>query len=376
MTTRWLRFNVVGLPHISIPALRSAIALVAVSLAGCVSGPSPADLRSAPIAAVLPQGAPALVDGRARFRPVFCSELASNAQPLAAARSCDDWLWRLPDEAPPAAAGSALPEHGASSVDVVLVPGAFSECFGDEAQPFSEGAQLLKARGYRVDTLVVSGRSGTEHNAKQVGEALASYQTTPGHKLVLVGFSKGTIDILRFLVDFPEQSRMVDAVVGVGSPVMGTPAADLAAGTYAVLLKDIPQEACAPGDGRVIESLKPETQGAWMAANPLPARVRYYSAAAFATRDRIARTLVPSWHYLNRIDTRNDGQVPANRALIPGSTLLGYVNADHWGLAMRNERYHPHLVSRPDKTPFPIAAFLAAVIDFVERDLSAADTSR
>jgi len=371
MKIRRRRFSV-GTPlRALLSMLEYAVLLTTMSLAGCVSGPSPAELRSTPIAAVLPQGAPPVVDGRAGFRPVFCSELASSPHAPAAARPCNDWLWRLPDEPPPELAGSEMAGRSANTVDVVLVPGAFSECFGDEAQPFADGAQLLRSRGYRVETLVVSGRSGTEHNAQQIAAALARYQVTPGHKLVLVGFSKGSMDTLRFLVDFPAQARMVDAVVSVGGPIMGTPAANVGAGTYAALLKKIPQESCAPGDGLVLESLKPETQGAWMAAHSLPARVRYYSTAGFAARDRIARALVPSWRYLSKIDTRNDGQVVANRALIPGSTLLGYVNADHWGLAMHNEKYHPYLVKRRDGTSFPTATLLSAIVAFVERDLSA-----
>jgi hypothetical protein len=72
---------------------------------------------------------------------------------------------------------------------------------------------------------------------------------------------------------------------------------------------------------------------------------------------------------LSRIDVHNDSQVLARTALIPGSTLLGYVNADHWALAMHNETYHPHLVRRQDDMPFPTATFLAAIVAFVEQDL-------
>jgi hypothetical protein len=72
---------------------------------------------------------------------------------------------------------------------------------------------------------------------------------------------------------------------------------------------------------------------------------------------------------LSRIDIHNDSQVLASTALIPGSILLGYVNADHWALAMHNEKYHPHLVRRRDDMPFPTATFLAAIVTFVQQDL-------
>ena len=149
---------------------------------------------------------------------------------------------------------------------------------------------------------------------------------------------------------------------------LGTPAADLAAWTYNTLLKNIPLDACAPGDGQVLESLRPEARNAWIKANPLPPRVRYYSIAGFADRDRMARVLVPSWKYLNEIDRRNDGQVIASGAVIPGATLLGYVNSDHLGLAMHDGSHYAFFVGREDAVPFPTETLLVALIAFVADD--------
>ncbi|MNT74026.1 hypothetical protein D3C72_2127970 [compost metagenome] len=37
---------------------------------------------------------------------------------------------------------------------------------------------------------------------------------------------------------------------------------------------------------------------------------------------------------LSHTDILNDGQLLATDAIVPGSVLLGYVNADHWAMAM------------------------------------------
>ena len=37
---------------------------------------------------------------------------------------------------------------------------------------------------------------------------------------------------------------------------------------------------------------------------------------------------------LARIDPRNDGQLLFRDQVIPGSTILGYANADHWAVAV------------------------------------------
>jgi hypothetical protein len=118
----------------------------------------------------------------------------------------------------------------------------------------------------------------------------------------------------------------------------------------------------------VIHSLEPQLAARWLADNPLPAHVRYYSLTGFTTRKHVARSLVPTWRYLNRIDVHNDGQVVAADALIPGATLLGFANADHWGIAESIETVHPFLAGRPDQTPFPLEQLLASIVEFVAID--------
>lgn len=67
---------------------------------------------------------------------------------------------------------------------------------------------------------------------------------------------------------------------------------------------------------------------------------------------------------------RNDGQVVATDATIPGSTLLGYANSDHWGIALTTEVEHPVLLARADPTAFPLEQLLVAVVTFVADDLA------
>jgi hypothetical protein len=117
-------------------------------------------------------------------------------------------------------------------------------------------------------------------------------------------------------------------------------------------------------------SLRPDTASGWLAANPLPAGVRFYSLAAFTTREHVARALVPFWKHLGGTEVRNDGQVVAADAVIPGSTLLGYANADHWGVAQTIETEHPVLAARQDPTLFPLEQLLVAMVAFIADDLA------
>jgi len=298
-------------------------------------------------------------DARGRFREIFCGVLARQPHDDGDARPCADWLWQVDDEPP--AEPRPLPDPDAS-FQVYLVTGAFSECLGDEARPFHGATQALVEAGYRIETIVVSGRSGSGFNAEQIAERLAAAAPGEDGPVVLVGYSKGANDILEFLVRYPDLATRVDSVVSVAGAIRGSPLASQAGGVYDALFDWVPSERCPAGDRQVLDSLRTEARRNWLDENPLPRSVRYFSLAAFTTREHLAAAMVPSWKFLLRYDARNDGQLLARDALIPGSTLLGYLHADHWSAVLDVETLHPVLGARRDKMPFPRAALLEAIL--------------
>ena len=88
-------------------------------------------------------------------------------------------------------------------------------------------------------------------------------------------------------------------------------------------------------------SLRPDVRSAWMAQNPLPPELRYYSLVTLPTPDRVSRIIEKSYLKLGAIDWRNDSQVIYSDQIIPGSTLLGFLNADHWAIAVPLEPFSP-----------------------------------
>jgi hypothetical protein len=150
----------------------------------------------------------------------------------------------------------------------------------------------------------------------------------------LLGYSKGATDILHFLVDYPEIAKKVTALLSVAGVINGTPLADKFAETYANWFKNTPIKKCEPGDGGVLESLKRNTQFPWLAVNPLPQDVQYYSVVAFTHRENVQPGLLFTYDLLRSTDPRNDGQVIFYDQVIPGSSLLGYINLDHWAIAV------------------------------------------
>jgi len=70
------------------------------------------------------------------------------------------------------------------------------------------------------------------------------------------------------------------------------------------------------------------------------------------------------------IDGRNDSQVIFYDQVVPRSTLVGYLNADHWAIVVPIARTHETIGSMfVTQNAYPREALLEAVLRFVEEDL-------
>ena len=93
----------------------------------------------------------------------------------------------------------------------------------------------------------------------------------------------------------------------------------------------------------------------------------------FPQPERISSILESSYDKLARIDARNDSQVIFYDQIIPGSALVGYLNADHWALAVPIARRHPTIGSMfVTQNAYPREALMEALLRFVEEDLETA----
>ncbi len=346
----------------------------ALLLSGCASFPSSAEYVQSRAYLGPADGAGVRRDARAEFRRVFCTVADSGQHGTSGDNDCDDYLWRLDDE-PSAADPHRLPALS-PNLRVFIVGGAFSDCFGDASVAFGKGIARLAAAGSRITVVPISGRSSAYLNASRIAATYAQQDPDDDELVVLIGYSKGTVDILHFLERYPATSRSVDAVISVSGPVRGSEAARRGAWLYDTLLANRFAGMCDPGDGGVVDSLKPQYLEAWLDDHELPEHVRYYTLSAFTTREHMARGLVPTYRTLARLDPRNDGQVTLEEGLVPGSVLLGYANTDHWGLAIDIEDELEFFAARPDQRRFPREVLFEALLRFVSGDFDHAGSAR
>ena len=355
------------------PPAALLLAGACLALCSCASEPLAPYSTDTPPLVLVPAAQAGVTDGRARFREIFCAVLEAHGHELPDYRPCAEALTRVGNEA--MASGRPV-DLGPSRLRLtaVLVPGIGFECVEKWLDLTGSVSKHLSGFGYEITMIRVDALSSTPNNARQIRDALLAMPADEGaRRLVLVGYSKGAPDILEALVAYPEIRSRVAAVVSAAGAIGGSPLADDSEQSQAALMRHFPGATCSPGDGGGVASLRTGPRRAWLATNPLPSGPRYYSLATFPDPERISAVLKSSYRKLASIDARNDSQVIFYDQLIPGSTLVGYLNADHWAVAVPVARSHEKIGSWfVTENAYPREALLEAVLRFVEEDLSGA----
>jgi hypothetical protein len=311
-----------------------------------------------------------LRDERGRFREILCAVLEARGAALPDYRPCDEVLRRIDVE--PAGTGKPV-DLGPSKRHLVaaLVPGIGYECFEQWLESPGTAAAHVRQFGFDLQVMKVDALSGTATNARQIRDAIMASTETGPPRIVLIGYSKGAPDILDAVTTYPEIRGRVAAVVSLAGAVWGSALANDSKQYQADMLRYFPGATCESGDGGAVESLRPAIRQAWMAQHPLPRDVHYYSLATFPQEERISSILTGSYKKLAKLDPRNDSQMIFYDEIIPDSTLVGYLDADHWAIAVPVARSHPMIGSVfVTQNAYPREALLEALLRFLEEDLA------
>lgn len=345
-----------------------AVLLLVGLLSACATAP-PESTEVANAFVMIPIGQTNIRDARPEFRDVFCAVLDARTAGHAQGQGCDELLVRLSDEGPqprvPVALGK-LPE----AITVVFIAGLGSDCFDQAVLAKAEFGEYFARLGYDFKTIGVSGTSSSTNNARQIRDALAGMPAlSETRKAFIVAHSKGIVDTLEALTLYPEVRQRVNGVVSLAGAVGGSPLADLAPDSALAIAESLPGSKCRGGDGGALESLRPRVRHGWLARNLLPAGLRFYSVVTLPTPQRISAGLKPSYELLSTLDSRNDGNLLHYDQIMPGGTLLGYVNADHWAIATDlGNSPSAGVRSLADRNDFPREVLLEAVLRFFEID--------
>ena len=345
--------------------------VVAVSLSACSTTPLEPYTEDTPPLVMMPASQAGITDQRGRFREIFCAVLEERGESIPDYRACEDALTRVGVEPPGTGKPVALGQSSRELI-VVMVPGVGWDCFEEWLDMKNTERAHVRQFGFDFHIVKVDAFSSTTTNARQLRDVIISMgPVTAEPRIVLVGYSKGAADILEAIVSYPEIRSRIAAVVSAAGSIGGSPLANDTTQSQLEMLRHWPDAKCTEGDGGAIESLRPATRRAWLADNPLPTDFPYYSVVTFPNPERISSIMNSSYEKLSKADERNDGQLLFYDQVIPGSTLIAYVNADHWALAVPIARTHSTIGSMfVDQNNYPREALLEAVLRFVEEDLA------
>lgn len=348
------------------------ITALAITLAACSSEPlQPYSRETVPLQLV-PASVAGVIDDRYNFGQYYCQLNEQVGQQLPDYRPCEDALV-IPASGELKALKMPAVEADDSKREfhVVAVPGLGWECIRNYV---ADGSLLshIQSLDYRLSVVQAEGLSSSGRNAQLIQQHLIDNNLLDGSvELIFLGYSKGVPDILEALQGYPEILPHAVAVISVAGAIGGSPLANTTSQqTLQTAFEWVPGSDCSNNDGGALQSLRPLVRQQWLADNPLPASLRYYSVVAYPQPENISQALEPSYKKLSQIDSRNDGQLLFYNQIIPGSKLLAYVNADHFAMAIPIARKHDIIASMAiDKNAFPRELLMQAMLHYVEADL-------
>jgi hypothetical protein len=334
-----------------------------------------------PLTVTLPISQAGVVDARPEFARLYAAELQAAGKSPAA-----QWLHNAPEpasgEAWPATLAATFAARAAST-SVLVAGGLFGDCLGAHAVPFGDGvdrppersatesyAQYADLGLHTIRMVPLPGRASSEANGRQLAQAIRAEAASPGvQRIVLIGYSKGVPDTLHALARLQAEGGVppqVVALVSIAGAVMGTPLADFYQPAYDAISPQVTPLECTPSQGGDLASVTRRERTAWLNAHPPPRGLAYYSILAHVPLDEMAPPLRVPARQLSVIDPRNDGQLLAADAVLPGSTLLAEVRADHWDVALPRDR-HPDLWMRAltSGRAYPREALFRATLKWV-----------
>lgn len=197
-----------------------------------------------------------------------------------------------------------------------------------------ENREGLARRGLDVREIDVDTEKTVTANAKVVRDAVLRAVKETGKKVVLIGHSKGGMDLTAAVALYPELKPHVRAAVTMQSPYGGVPVATDVMDQP--LLHSVAGNAIdwvLRGDRKSLADFSYAQRKAFVRAHPWPTDIPTVSLATSSSSQFNGLTPVINWYRL-RYGEKTDGVVSTRDSIVPGSNVVRLDNLDHLNSVM------------------------------------------
>lgn len=302
-------------------------------------------------------------DGRARFQALFDALNRDHGREFATFRPTATALH--PVDPAPEPDGTYCGAPFRHSIRLILIPGLGASLLGRLGEPLPDAARHVQSLGVEVSRLAVSGFASSRRNAAEIDRLVAGMPERANERIVLLGYSKGAMDALIALVRHPRLAERVAVMVSLAGTIGGSLIAD----DLPDAALDLLHKARRWLPAGAFRSMESGRRRAWLETARLPERVRLYSVVAHTDRRHVSTALRLSYERLRLVDPMNDGQLLVRDQIVPGSTLLAELDADHLAAALPLTRQWPWLRHFGlDANDFPREIMLEAILRLIDTD--------
>jgi hypothetical protein len=303
-------------------------------------------------------------DRRAAFADMFCSVLRDENPDGGEWGDCSQYIETKPDTAK-ITLGPISKKYR-----ILVLPGFMSSCVSS-VQALGKGQERLrKDFGLDVEYLALPNDS-SENNGKLIADYLRKH-ANDSRKYIVIGYSKGAPDLQVGLAHDPDAAKNVAAFVSLAGAVGGSPVANTIPAMIDRYAKSLNLGTCQGDIAAAARSLRNDVRHTFLAEHPDPI-VPTYSISAMSDKTNTSKMLLQAWQILFAYDAQEDSQLTRQDAIVPGSTLLGALKADHLAVALAFEdSADAQVKSMMDHNHYPRTALTEAIVRFVINDLESA----
>jgi triacylglycerol lipase len=230
-----------------------------------------------------------------------------------------------------AAAGkSALPAEAKDHVYLTL-----RGYTGDNWPTYMKGnREGLARQGLDVREVKTDTEATVETNARVVRDAVMA-AAKEGKKVVLIGHSKGGMDLTAAVALYPEIKPHVRAAVTMQSPYGGVPlASDTHRHAVVRKLAGLGLELVLKGDKESYRDFTYQVRQDFVRKNPWPTDIPTVSLASSSSAQLNGLSTTSNYYRL-RYGTPSDGVVATHDSVVPGSNVVRLDDLDHLNSVMK-----------------------------------------